>query len=303
MTRFAELQEQFPDQFRAEDPMARYTVARLGGNAEAVLHAKSRNDLLWALRWLARNQIPWIILGGGANVLPSDKGYRGLLIINQARELFIDSQTGIVEVEGGANLATTARLCMTEGLAGLEWCVSVPGTIGGAVVNNAGAHGGDMAHSLIDCEIYDAAADTLQTWSNADMDYEYRHSALKGQHGRYVVLGARLQLEVGHLPSELNAKADGFIAHRKKTQPPGASLGSMFKNPTGDYAGRLIEAAGLKGTQIGGVRISPVHANFFVNVGGGTAADYNALIELAQQEVLQEFGIQLELEVERIGDW
>ena len=142
-----------------------------------------------------------------------------------------------------------------------------------------------------------------EVYQNADFEYAYRHSKLKGQAGHYVVLSARLQLEPGHNPTELTKIAEGFVAHRKKTQPPGASLGSMFKNPPGDYAGRLIEAAGLKGSQIGGVQISPVHGNFFVNVGHGTAADYNALIELAQKSVLDKFGIALELEIERIGDW
>ncbi|HLA42833.1 MAG TPA: UDP-N-acetylmuramate dehydrogenase, partial [Aggregatilineales bacterium] len=160
-----------------------------------------------------------------------------------------------------------------------------------------------MAGTLIDAEILEMENDNLQIWSNADMQYDYRYSALKGKHGRYVVISARLQLEAGHDPAELNARADSFVAHRKKTQPPGASLGSMFKNPPGDYAGRLIESAGLKGTQIGGVQVSPVHANFFVNVGAGTASDYNALIDLAQKRVYEQFGVHLELEVERVGDW
>jgi UDP-N-acetylmuramate dehydrogenase len=186
---------------------------------------------------------------------------------------------------------------------GLEWSVSVPGTVGGAVVNNAGAHGGDMAQLLLDCQLYDALEDAFPVWSKAELHYAYRHSSLKGQHGRYVVLSARLQLEAGHDPGELQALAETFIQHRKRTQPPGASLGSMFKNPPGDYAGRLIEAAGLKGKQIGGVQISPIHANFFINLGNGTAADYAALIDLAQQIVLEKFGVHLELEIERVGDW
>lgn len=302
--RLQPLAELFPDQFKAEEPLAKLTVARLGGPAEGVLRVRDDSALQTALRWVTEHDIPWRILGGGANVLASDDGFRGLVIVNQMREVQIDAASGRVMAQSGANLATLARRCMAKGLKGLEWCVSVPGTVGGAVVNNAGAHGGDMAHDLVECAVLDIAADFQRlTWAVDQLDYGYRHSRLKGQHGRYIVLSAVLQTDPGHDPTDLNAIADGFIAHRKSTQPPGASLGSMFKNPPGDYAGRLIEAAGLKGHQIGGVQISPVHANFFVNTGAGTAEDYRALIELAQAEVLAQFGVSLELEVERVGDW
>ncbi len=297
------LQEKFPDTFYPDDSLARYTVARLGGKADGVLRAKSIDDLLYGVRWARENQIAWLILGGGANVLASDKGFHGLVIINHARGYEIHAETGLVVAESGVNLSTLARLCMAQGLKNLEWGVSVPGTVGGAVVNNAGAHGGDMAGNLVETEILQVAEDHIQTWSLADLGYAYRASALKGQHGKYVVLRATLQLDPHHDPAELTHIADEFVAHRKKTQPTGASLGSMFKNPPGDYAGRLIEAAGLKGTQSGGVQISPVHANFFINVGNGTAADYHALIALAQHTVREKFGVELELEVEQIGDW
>jgi len=303
MTCFAELQDHFGDQFRADDPLSRYTVARLGGVARGVLRVNARDELLFAVQWAQAAAIPWIILGGGANVLAADAGFEGLVIINHARYAEIDPQNGMVNAESGVVISTLARQCMAQGLAGLEWSVSVPGTLGGAVVNNSGAHGGEMAQNLLDAEIYDVMIEGVQAWTNADMDYAYRHSRLKGQRGRYVVLAARLNLDTGHDPAALAVRADAFVAHRKKTQPPGASLGSMFKNPPGDYAGRLIEAAGLKGLQIGGVQVSPIHANFFVNLGGGTAADYNALIERVQAEVAQQFGVNLELEIEHIGDW
>jgi UDP-N-acetylmuramate dehydrogenase len=142
-----------------------------------------------------------------------------------------------------------------------------------------------------------------ELWDVEQMRYDYRHSVLKGDRGRYVVLAATLQLEPGHDPGQLKAEADALVARRKQTQPPGASLGSMFKNPQGDYAGRLIEAAGLKGTTIGGVQISPVHANFFINLGQGTASDYRALIDLARETVYEKFGVELELEIECVGEW
>lgn len=302
MTRFAVLLEKFPEQFFLDEPLARYTVARLGGKADGLLRVKTVEELCFALRWAFEAGIPWLILGGGANVLASDNGFRGLVIVNHARDSQIDAESGKVTAESGVSLSTLARMCMAQGLKNLEWGVNVPGTVGGAVVNNAGAHGGDMAHCLIDVEIFNVPENRIETWSAADMHYDYRYSSLKGQHGHYGVLRASLQLESGHEPAELNRIADEFVAHRKRTQPPGASLGSMFKNPPGDYAGRLIEAAGLKGTQIGGVQISPLHANFFINLGGGTAADYHALIDLARRAVREKLGIELELEIELIGD-
>ncbi|NJL95405.1 MAG: UDP-N-acetylmuramate dehydrogenase [Anaerolineae bacterium] len=309
MTDFHALQARFGDDFAVDEPLSRYTVAQLGGPASALVRVRHLADLQWAVRWAHHQGLAWRMLGGGANVLVSDEGFRGLVIINKANQVIFDPQKpGIVTAESGANLSTLVRRCMAKGLKGLEWGVNVPGTVGGAVVNNAGAHGGDMHGNLLDAQVLDLQGGAPSTselngelWSVEAFEYAYRHSKLKGQHGRYGVLSARLRLEPGHDPAELTTIADGFVAHRKATQPPGASLGSMFKNPPGDYAGRLIEAAGLKGQQMGGVQISPVHANFFVNVGGGSAADYLALIRLAQQTVQARFGVALELEIEWLG--
>jgi UDP-N-acetylmuramate dehydrogenase len=172
------------------------------------------------------------------------------------------------------------------------------------VIYNAGAHGGDMAQSVRWVEVLSLEdRPHVEVWGVTQMRYDYRYSVLKGDRGHYVILGATLILKPGHDPDTLNAKADEFVAHRKRTQPPGASLGSIFKNPPGDYAGRLIEAAGLKGTTSGHVQISPVHANFIVNLGDGTAADYRKLIELARDTVKEKFGVALELEIELIGAW
>lgn len=286
-----------------ETPIAKYTAARLGGVADLVAIAHTPQSMLQAAIWAHNAGVTWIVLGGGSNVLVADKGVRGLVILNRSRAVQINADTGVVVADSGAGLATLARRCMLAGLKGMEWCVSVPGTLGGAVVNNAGAHGSDMAANLMRAEVADLARSTSPTmWARDDMDYAYRHSALKGQHQRYVVLSATLQLEPGHNPETLTQTASEFIDHRKRTQPPGASLGSMFKNPPGDYAGRLIEAAGLKGYRIGGVEVSPVHANFFVNRQGATASDYAQMIAYVQQTVFEHFGVQLELEVEQIGE-
>jgi UDP-N-acetylmuramate dehydrogenase len=301
--RYQPLAERFGAAMKRDEPLARYTVARLGGPADALVVANSTTDLTDTVTLAARHGIPWVVLGGGANVLVADAGYRGLVIINHTKAVRFE-EGGRVVAESGANLSTLARRCMNQGLAGLEWAVNVPGTVGGAVVNNAGAHGGDMAGSVRWVELFNVEdCPHVELWGVSQMRYGYRTSSLKGERGRTVVLAATLILAAGHDPAALNARADSFVAHRKRTQPPGASLGSIFKNPPGDYAGRLIEAAGLKGTAIGGVRISPVHANFIVNEGEGTAAEYRALIALAQRTVQDKLGVALEWEIELIGEW
>lgn len=312
MAGYGELEKRFGAALRRDEPLARHTAARLGGPADALIVARTLRDLLATVFCAWELELPYRILGGGANVLVSDAGFRGLVIVNRAGRVTF-GKDGLVRAESGANLGALARRCIRRGLAGLEWAVNIPGTVGGAVINNAGAHGGDMAHNLRDVTLYfpgqTSSLDPLsvyeegavkEVWPAEQMQYAYRASALKGRRERFVVAGATLILTPGADPAALQVKADEYIAHRRRTQPPGASLGSMFKNPPGDYAGRLIEAAGLKGRQIGGVQISPVHANFFVNTGGGTASDYLALIRLAQETVQTQFGVALELEIELI---
>jgi UDP-N-acetylmuramate dehydrogenase len=291
----------FGDAVKRNEPLSRYTVARLGGAADALIRAENVEQLrdVAALCW--QYNLPMRIIGGGANVLFGDAGYRGVILVNDAKALQIDSE-GFVRAESGISLAQLARETMARGLSGFEWAISVPGTLGGAIVNNAGAHGGEIsALSELSTTIYFETEDET-VWRTEQLAYRYRESALKHNARHYVVLSGAFRLSPGHDPSTLRARADETIAHRKRTQPPGASLGSMFKNPPGDFAGRLIEAAGLKGARVGGVIISPVHANFFVNTGGGSAADYLALIQLAQTTVRERFGVALELEVEVIGE-
>jgi len=289
------------DRLRLQEPLARYTVARLGGPADCLIVVESAAMLETVCRAAWAANVPIRILGGGANVLISDAGVRGLVVINHARAIQIES-SGLVVAESGAVLPTLARQTIEAGLSGFEWAIGVPGTLGGAVVGNAGAHGRDIAADLLWAEIATAGQPT-ERWPHVRLAYAYRESALKGHTAQFTVLRAALQLRPGHDPAVLMAEAEAFNQYRRRTQPPGASLGSMFKNPLGDYAGRLIEAAGLKGTTIGGVTISPVHANFFVNRGDGTAADYLALIRLAQARVHELFGVNLQLEVELVGEF
>lgn len=297
-----------------DEPLAKYTSARIGGPADWLLIAHSRGMLAAAVQAARARRIPWRVIGSGSNILVADAGVRGLVIVNKARQIQFGQER--VLAESGANLSSLARSCIRRGLAGLEWAVSVPGTVGGAVVGNAGAHGSDMAAVLESATILEAqrlptdvgqdVEDTVAEWPVARLAYGYRDSALKRQtrEGKMtrVVLAATLNLASGD-PEDLARQADTFVAHRKRTQPPGASMGSMFKNPPGDYAGRLIDAAELKGTRVGGAQISPVHANFIINTGEATAADVKGLLDLAQKRVSERFGVQLELEIELVGEW
>lgn len=304
------LRKTFGARLQEQAPLARHTAARLGGNADALLEVESAQELADAV-WLAWEQgWPLLILGGGSNVLVSDAGVRGLVILNRARQVRFNEQDEppTVWAESGANFGLLARQAAQLGLGGLEWAAGIPGTLGGAVVGNAGAHGSDMSSNLLLAEILhhprsvQQGEPQRQEWPMQKLEYAYRSSILKRQTNPMVVLAALLRLERS-TPDQVQARMDEYVAYRRRTQPPGASLGSMFKNPPGDFAGRLIEAAGLKGARIGDAQISPVHANFFINLGNASARDIRALIELAQDTVLRKFAVALELEIELVGDW
>ncbi len=299
-----QLQTLLGDRLLAGEPLAKYTAARLGGPAEWLYIAKDSPDELaevistaWAEGFAVR------ILGGGANVLVSDAGVHGLVVINHSAEItFGEWHEGRnVAAGSGTSLTVLARKCQAQGLSGLEWAVSVPGTVGGAVINNAGAHGGDIAQNLCEAVILDAEHG-VKLLTKADLQYDYRFSSLKARHDRrYAVLMAIFALTPND-PAAIQARMDGFIAHRKRTQPPGASLGSIFKNPPGNYAGALIESVDLKGYKIGGAQVSPIHANFFINTGNATASDYYALIQHVRETVMRETGVALEMEIELVGE-
>lgn len=309
--RYETLRAHFGDRLQANAPLARYTAARVGGPAEMLVEVASVDELVDAVTFLWKLGQPFIILGGGSNVLVSDAGVSGLVLLNKARKVIFDetSDPPTVWAESGANFGLVARQAARKGLSGLEWAAGIPGTVGGAVYGNAGAHGGDMTGTLALAEILHRTAGEApvrETWTTERFEFAYRTSRLKreSQAGspNSVVLSARLQLSES-TPEAVQARADEFVAFRRRTQPPGASMGSMFKNPPGDHAGRLIEAAGLKGTRIGGAEISSLHANFFINHGEATGGDIYSLIRLARSTVKEKFGIELELEIGLVGNW
>jgi len=299
--------EIFGDKFRLEAPLAKYTSARVGGPAEMFLIVENALELQTAVELAYAHHLPYFILGGGSNILVSDKGVRGLVVMNRAKQVaFRNTGAHVVcTVESGMNFSALARQCIGKGLGGLEWAVGIPGAIGGAVVGNSGAHGGDMAGILLAATIWEPGRGA-RIYSNEQLKYAYRTSVLKQEQerdlARRVVLSAELKL-VPEPVDILSGRAAGFTAYRKQTQPGGASMGSMFKNPPNYYAGYLIDNAGLKGFQVGNVRISEKHANFFVSDGQATAEDIRSLIAEAWNAVREQFGVEMDLEVELVGDW
>ncbi len=247
--------------------------------------------------------VPFRVLGTGANILVSDAGYRGVVIANHAHTIKIDGHTDppTVWAESGANIGTVARQCMLRDFASLEWAGTIPGTVGGAVYGNAGAHGKDISKQFVEAEVISQGAGR-QTWDGQKMAFDYRCSALKRGLKGVIILAARLRVIPGNR-DEIQAKMSEYSEIRRSTQPPGASMGSMFKNPAGEKAGRLIETAGLKGFRYGGVEVSPIHANFFVNTENATALDYYQVIQEVRRVVKEKTGIELQLEIELVGDW
>ena len=298
---FPTLRAAFGNRLQENVSLAPYTSARIGGPADALITATSADGLADTISRLLELEVPYVLLGGGSNVLVSDRGVRGVVVLNRAKDVRFDKgDRPKVRAEAGVVIANLARRAASHGLAGLEWAAAVPGTVGGAVYGNAGAFGGDIAGSLTQAELLTDQG--RETWPVEKLKYDYRSSVLKRQTLKYIVLWAEFRLE--HSTKEIvSVKISEFSERRKATQPPGASMGSMFKNPPGDFAGRLIEAAGLKGTRIGAAEISPVHANFFINHGQTKAEDVRALVNLAQKTVAKQFGVNLELEIELIGEW
>lgn len=289
------------------EPMAPHTSLRVGGPAEIFVQAFTLEHLMgWVT--LARDyDIPLLILGRGSNILVADAGIRGVVIENRcgANELRIHEDNGgktaTLYAESGASLPGLAYSTARQGWAGLEWAIGIPSSVGAAVVNNAGAHDGDTAGALVQATILGERGNVYRATPES-LGFGYRCSRLKGNRCREIVLSAEFALRRDD-PRALADRMARYTEHRRRTQPTEPSVGSIFKNPEGDFAGRLIDACGLKGRRIGGAMISPLHGNWIINTGSATAGDIMALIELVWQTVWEKFEIELELEIEPVGEW
>ena len=280
--------------------------------ADFLVRAGVADEVALAYAWAREQGLPVTIFGGGSNLLVGDKGVRGLVIVvrrpGKAAEAGLelldeDADSVLVRIPAAAPSNWLGRTAAERGWAGLAWLVGLPGNVGGAVVNNAGAHGGEMQDHLVSLRVVDAAGQ-LAEHERAWLEPRYRYTTLKfaPRPRQQVVVDALFRFQKAN-PTTLQEAADDYAAYRHRTQPTGACAGSIFKNPANDFSGRLIEAAGLKGTRVGGAVVSDVHANFIVNDRAATAADIVDLLALVRERVRQVFDVELEPEIERIGDW
>jgi UDP-N-acetylmuramate dehydrogenase len=323
------LRDDFGVRVRANEPLARHGTFGVGGPADAWITVASEADLLRLVRIAQEHAWPLLLIGNGTNALFADAGARGIVARMNIEEWHIaaeDTDSALLVAGAGVSLPKLINDLAARGLAGLEWGAGVPGTIGGAVVSNAGAHGACVADTIQSARVLfadagEAAEAHVRELPVAELELAYRRSRFRQEReiafdeaGRptpppralleppHMIVGATFRLRRDD-PAAIRERVRKYRQHRKETQPPQPSAGSVFKNPPDDYSGRLIEAAGLKGARIGKAQISPRHANFIVNTGGATSADVVALIALARRTVLERFGVALELEVELRGDW
>lgn len=285
------------------EPLARYTSMKIGGPADYFVEVTHDAALTSLLRALDRNGVEFYLLGNGSNVLISDRGVRGAVIRLGGEFKTVewrDSADGVyVDVGAAYSVTQLVREAARKGYAGLEFAEGIPGTVGGALYMNAGAYGSEFEKVVDRIEGVSRAGEPMRL-SRQEMTFTYRDSHLPAG---TVVTRVGLRLQKGEVV-RIGSKVRELTSKRKGSQPSGfPNSGSMFRNPPGDFAGRLIESAGLKGRRIGQSQISERHANFFVNLGGAKAGEVRRLMKLAQSEVRDKFGVELEAEVKFVGDW
>ena len=290
---------------RRDEPMSAHTTYRIGGPADLFVVVYDVGQLVFAVRRSRERGLIPFVLGGGANLLVADAGIRGVVIACRATAHAFHEEEGevLLWAEAGAMLKELARESVSRGLEGLEWAVDIPGTLGGAVVGNAGAFGGYIGDCLRVVRVLEPDG-TVHDLTSRQVEFGYRTSKFKRQPRaqRAVILAATLALRPGDA-GELAERAEQYTRRRRERQPTAPSCGSVFKRTAKYPAGFLIEQCGLKGVRRGRAVISPQHANFIVNLGGATARDVRELIELAREQVWEQFGEELEPEVELVGDW
>jgi len=295
-----EIRKALGDQVRFECPMNQYTTFKVGGNGEALCTCEDMFRLEWLLSFVRKERIPAQVIGKGSNLLVKDEGVRGVLIRLGGKLAALEEEKvepPVLAAGGGVSMVDVLAFCRDRGLGGLEFLAGIPGTAGGAVAMNAGAWGEQIGDRVREVLLITREGETA-SWDRSRLRFSYRSSNIP--EGGVLV---RIRLELKRASPEGVSRKVTEVLHRRKADQPleYPSAGSVFKNPPQDYAGRLIEEAGLKGERIGGAMISPKHANFIVNAGGASARDVLALMDLARQRVLDRTGITLEPEIRVIG--
>ena len=294
-----QLRTLWPGEIEWDSPMARWCTLQVGGPARAIAIPASRAELQSLLAVLAKLGVCWRVIGRGSNLLVSEAGYDGVIVMLGRKFAAIGERPGQkegeakVQAEAGCSLMKLVNWCAAQGLQGLEFAAGIPGSVGGAVVMNAGAWGREMSDALSSVTFLHQSGEFVER-KKSDLDFSYRHLETEGM----VVVAAEFLLQPGDR-QEIEKKCGQLMRERKDKQPQGlANAGSFFKNPPGlPAAGRLIQDAGLKGLSVGGARVSEVHANFLVNTGSATPQDFLDLMRLVQEKVFERFGVRLEPEV------
>lgn len=286
----------FRGEIRQQEPMSEHTSWKLGGPAELMLVPESRSDLQLALRQVCRSKLPWLVVGNGSNLLVADEGIRGVVIKLEKLNRIEFLPGGRVEVEAGVLLSRLIKSCGKAGLGGLEELSGIPGTLGGAIVMNAGALNTEIADRVSQVYLTDGHGE----WAlrREQISFAYRSSGL---FGKGIVSGAMLHLEEISTADSAKREEKALERRVRVQNVPGAHAGSVFKNPPKQKAWQLIDQAGLRGRKKGGAEVSEVHCNHIVNHGGATAAEVKSLIEEVQAEVKKTTGVALELEVRLVG--
>jgi UDP-N-acetylmuramate dehydrogenase len=293
------LEEALGDRIRFDVPMSRFTSLRVGGPADALAAPADRGDVTRLLRVCAAHRIPRAPLGGGFNTLVLDGGIDGVVIQLKGMRRLEERPGRALRVEAGVSHSQLTKFCLARGFSGLEFAAGIPGTVGGWLSTNAGVPEREVKDAVLEIEVANPKGGAVRHLARHRLHFAYR--ALRGLAPGSLILSALLEISISD-PERVRAEVDRHLARRALSQPLDVpTCGSVFQNPPGDFAGRLIESVGLKGRRIGGAQISPVHANFIANVGGATAADVVALMEEAQRLVQQQTGIRLVPEVRIVG--
>ena len=289
-----------PENMKLQEPMAAHTTFRTGGEAAVFVEVPGKQQLTQLVQYMAKISQEFFVLGKGSNLLVGDKGYPGIVLNLGKRFARIEVEGNIIRAEAGASLPQGAVTAMQHGLSGLEFAAGIPGSIGGAIVMNAGAYDGEMKQVTKCVTVLNQMGEEMVLDCDT-MEFGYRTSIIKNR--PFVVEEVELQLTKGN-PAEIKAKMDEFNGRRKEKQPlEYPSAGSTFKRPEGYFAGKLIMDAGLRGFRIGGAQVSEKHCGFVINVGNASSADVREVIDEVRERVKQQFGVTLEPEVVFLGEF
>ena len=290
-----EIKKIFLGRILLNEPMSKYTSFRVGGPADLYCKPLNKKDLISLVQYFIKINYPFLIVGRGSNLLISDSGYHGAIINLEDCLNEISKNKNFVTVESGLRMGLFVDFCIQNNLAGVEMLAGIPGTIGGAIMMNAGAYGGEISDHISEIEILRNGK--IKNIKKSDANFSYRKSGFVGD----VILSGKFNLPNGNI-SDLLLKRRELLLKRNSSQPLNLpNSGSVFKNPKGFFAGQLVEEVGLKGFRIGNAQISDKHGNFIVNLNGATASDIMGLVRTAQEKVFEKRNIKLEVEVKLIG--